>query len=547
MNSNDRYITPTDQGISTSSSDITNADATEELVLADQGGKYLYADYSPLEYNKNIIHMLNEYIKVCANAFSLQDKIAMLYQTLEASKSLQTDLQNKIIAFGNSIFVNLSDFNAKYKTSFQNEAQDSLPGSTLMSEFDEFFRSNIDGIKEGYSHRSQSFDSGLSKRINATKREMLLLFQEWLCRDYYELPDELITNSKISVEAFIDYSETANGKLYQIRKTITTANTAASEKTISYSFLINGSKMDFWNRVNKVSDIGIKDLLIPFGLRTPLTEKLKQTLRIVPGLSREPVEREPGFINADDYYIVSASMDQDKLSVLLASDPSELNKHIFRITYILKQLYDFYEDGGNNNFNITQEMRPRIDCTLKEDQEPVQDVLKIDEVANATDISKLILFGRALLEKLRTSLEPSLAKDAQANLVRLSVDNQDAIAVDEQRGFTISAYNNEIINSILKVVANCFRPAVKKAKEKSSMKDEIIIRYQRPDGSRQEYSAKITSLIEKLQNYKEGQNILNTVGITTSANIGKSASPGVINTNTDQESQSRDKTIEEAT
>lgn len=536
MSSNDKCQSNAERRvINSNSSDTTDTDVKEESIIAEQGGKYLYSDYSPLEYNKNIIHMLNKYTNICASVFGIQNEIERFHQMLDDSKILQDDLINKINSFGDSVSHSLNGFDSRYKNSMQEEKSESSSRPTFLADINEFFISNLSNMKEEYSRRSQSFDSMLLKRINDSKRDMLLLFQDWLSKDYYELPDQLLANSKTIVEAFIDNSNISNGNLYMIRKTTRTTTTEAAgtltkkeksdnnivpgSKIISYSFLINGSRIDFWNKVNRVSGVGVKDLLIPFGLRTPLTEKLKQTLRIVPGLSREPAEKEPGFINADDYYIVSASMDQDKLMVLLASNPSELNKHVFRITYALKELYDLYDDnsgGSNINSHITQEMRPRIDCTLKEDQEPVQDVLQIEEVANATDISKLILFGRALSDKLRVSLDPLLTSNTGAELVRISIDNQDALAIDEERRFIVSSYNSDAIVSFLRIIANCFRPNLIKAKEKSSMRDEIIIRYQRPDGTRQEYSARIRTLIEQLQGYKEGQGILQMLGIITS-------------------------------
>lgn len=152
-------------------------------------------------------------------------------------------------------------------------------------------------------------------------------------------------------------------------------------------------------------------MLIPFGLKTPLTEKIRQSLRGVPGISKEPAEREPGFVNVDGYFIVSVELDdKDKtLSVQLANNPLELEYNMVRITYDVHELYT-EKASAQRHFEGNL---PKINCILKEGE--VEDVLQKKEIAESTDISKIILFGRALMDKMKSLSDPSLWASSKVN------------------------------------------------------------------------------------------------------------------------------------
>jgi hypothetical protein len=269
--------------------------------------------------------------------------------------------------------------------------------------------------------------------------------------------------------------------------------------------------------------------MIPVGLKTPITKKLKKSLDFLPGLDRDvQSQREPKFVNVEDYYVYSATSDgKENLLVVFVDDPSKPDDNLIQIKYRISELS--HDDASNTTtidtfanprtHDLDHNKLPRIDFTSSGEGK-VQDILGIKDIVEATDIPKIMLLGRAILDKIQLILqyEPSqLALYSKLSSIR--VDDKDALVVDATRSSisvgntNIVAYDPSLVTVFLEITAKYYALIVRKLKEKSPMKNELILRFENVDGSREEHSVRIEELNFILKRTDSGKKIARALEI----------------------------------
>jgi hypothetical protein len=232
-------------------------------------------------------------------------------------------------------------------------------------------------------------------------------------------------------------------------------------------------------------------------MKAPISEKLKQTLKL--GLGEKPA-REPDFRKVDDYYIAAAELRAGKaLTLQLASDMALSN--LFRITYDVASLT---ERGS------TVAVRPRVDYYKKEDGGQTSefvDLLAIAEIQGVADVSKIMLLGVAVLSKMRMLGDPATVL-SRGQLQSLEVEEKKIVSAGEPQSLDF-----EGLFQFLRLVASCFTPTLQKLKEKTPVKDEIIIRQELAvGGQRKEHSVRLEHLRSQLASDIHGKKILDVLG-----------------------------------
>jgi hypothetical protein len=296
--------------------------------------------------------------------------------------------------------------------------------------------------------------------------------------------------------------------------------------------------------------------MIPVGLKTPITKKLKKSLDFLPGLDKEiRSHRAPKFVNVEDYYLLSANTDgKENLVVVVVDNPSKPDDNLIQIKYRISELNHDESTVITNvdsssvkpkKYYLEHNKLPRIDFTSSE-QGKVQDILGIQDIAEATDIAQILLLGRAILDKIELILyyEPSqLALYSRISSIR--VDDKDAVVVDPSKSSislgnsNIVAYDPNLVTTFLEITAKYYSSIIRKLKEKSPMKDELILRFENVDGSREEYSLAIEELNYLLKKTDGGKKVARALEIYNgdandeSNNSGSGASSDNTITNSD--------------
>ena len=521
-------------------------------------GRYLYADYSPIEENIDFLSQLKDFSSLSDMIFQAHNDFEQLRSVLANAESLESEILSKIDQLINTLGDTFSNFGSRHneplreRYSIPTEADPFVIASSTL-------RSNIIHSREVFLKQSDSYRRYIYSRIEGSLSSALEPLNELITKSYEKLPHTMISSLQKGLKISIDDSF-GDSKHYNIVliNTLPPNSSNISENTIflSYSLSLRSTEIEFWNQRRKVSDFGLKDIMIPVGLKTPITKKLKKSLDFLPGLDKEiKSQRAPKFVNVEDYYLFSANTDgKENLVVVLVDNPSKPDDNLIQIKYRISELnHDETTVITNVDSNSVKPKKhyleynklPRIDFTSSE-QGKVQDILGIKDIAEATDIAQILLLGRAILNKIELILyyEPSkLALYSRISSIR--VDDKDAVVVDPSKSSislgnsNIVAYDPNLVTIFLEITAKYYSSIIRKLKGKSPMKDELILRFENVDGSREEHSLAIEELNHLLKKTDGGKKVARALEIYNgdandeSNNSGSGASSDSIITNSD--------------
>ena len=495
-------------------------------------GRYLYADYSPLEENIDFLFQLRDFSSLSDMIFQAHNDFEQLRSVLTNAESLESEILSKIDQLTNTIGDTFSNFGSRHneplreRYSIPTEADPFVIASSTL-------RSNIIHSREVFLKQSDSYRRYIYSRIEGSLSSALEPLNELITKSYEKLPHTMTSSLQKGLKISIDDSF-GDSKHYNIVliNTLPPNSSNISENTIflSYSLSVRSTEIEFWNQRRKVSDFGLKDIMIPVGLKTPITKKLKKSLDFLPGLDKEiKGHRAPKFVNVEDYYLFSANTDgKENLVVMLVDNPSKPDANLIQIKYRISELnHDestVIPNVGSNSVKpkkhyLEHNKLPRIDFTSSE-QGKLQDILGIKDIAEATDIAQILLLGRAILDKIELILyyEPSkLALYSRISSIR--VDDKDAVVVDPSKSSislgnsNIVAYDPTLVTIFLEITAKYYSSIIRKLKEKSPMKDELILRFENVDGSREEHSLAIEELNYLLKKTDGGKKVARALEI----------------------------------
>ena len=500
-----------------------------------KGGRYLYADYTPLEQNIDFLSQIKDFSSLSNIIFQAHNDFEHLRSVLANAESLESEIVSKIDQLASALVDIFGNFGIRYneplreRYSIPSEADPFVIASSTL-------RSNIIHSREVFLKQSDSYRRYIYSRIEGSLSGALEPLNELISKGYEKLPYIMTSNLQKGLKISID-DTFGDSKRYNILliNTLPPNSFSLSENSpsLSFSLSVRSTEIEFWNQRRKVSDFGLKDTMIPVGLKTPITKKLKKSLDFLPGLDKEAkIQRAPKFVNVEDYYLYSANTDgKENLLVVLADNPSKPDDNLIQIKYRISELN--HHDGRTaaaaanaagisakpTTHYLEYNKLPKIDFTSS-DQGKVQDILGIKDIAEATDISKILLLGRAILDKIELILhhEPSqLALYSKLSSIR--VNDKDALVVDESKSSIslgnskIVAYDPSLVTIFLEITAKYYSPIIRKLKEKGPMKNELILRFENADGSREEHSLGIEELNFLLKRTDDGKKIAKALEI----------------------------------
>src|SRR5918993_751182 len=453
-----------------------------------KGGRYLYADYTPLEQNIDFLSQLKDFSSLSDIIFQAHNDFEHLRSVLANAESLESEIVSKIDQLSSMVGDIFGNFGIRYneplreRYSIPTEADPFVIASSTL-------RSNIIHSREVFLKQSDSYRRYIYSRIEGSLNSALEPLNELISKGNEKLPYIMTSNLQKGLKLSIDDTLGEN-KHYNILliNTLRPNSSSLSENTttsISYSLSVKSTEIEFWNQRRKVSDFGLKDIMIPVGLKTPLTTKLKKSFDFLPGLDKEmKSQRAPKFVNVQDYYLYSANT-----------------------------------DGTSAKPRTLYNKLPRIDFTSGEEGK-VQDILGIKDIAESTDIPEILLLGRAILDKIELILHHESSQLAlYSKLSSIRVDDKDAVVVDATKSSislgnsNIVAYDPSLITIFLEITAKYYSPIIRKLKEKSPMKNELILRFENADGSREEHSLGIEELNFLLKRTNGGKKIARALEI----------------------------------
>src|SRR5918996_200404 len=311
------------------------------------GGRYLYADYTPLEQNIDFLSQLKDFSSISDIIFQAHNDFEHLRSVLANAESLESEIVSKIDQLGSTLVDIFGNFGIRYneplreRYSIPSEADPFVIASSTL-------RSNIIHSREVFLKQSDSYRRYIYSRIEGSLSSALEPLNELISKGYEKLPYIMTSNLQKGVKISID-DTFGDSKHYNILLINTLPPNSFSlyenSPSLSYSLSVRSTEIEFWNQRRKVSDFGLKDIMIPVGLKTPITRRLKKSLDFLPGLDKEVKknQRAPRFVNVEDYYVYSANTDgKENLLVVLVDNPSKLDDNLIQIKYRISELSHDY-------------------------------------------------------------------------------------------------------------------------------------------------------------------------------------------------------------
>lgn len=537
---------------------------------------FLYADYTPLEDDRNLIEMLKAFVSLTAQVIRRRETDARCVSLLDDSELLRKELASAIrntraTATGaldrfyernSGIFASVAGLQSTSSNAFLTDAKTSLD------------RMLVD-VEANSTQQQEKHKENIRSIINANRMAAIDAMQVWLSDERRNFPRPVLESLSYELAAHIDPA--ANNDSYKVIRTasaaVTTTTTAAtiasskkeggkgageqkdkvSEKAASppssrftYISQFNTAGVEFWNYRKKVIDFGIEELMLPTGMKLPMSEKVKSTFRLS-SRKEEESAKEPHFAKVDDFYVSSVVLRGEKtLEVLLASDVAatvagptggeevEGRGELFTVVFDAARLL---RDSASvaAAHPIIRYMDNKEQAVMAE-----TNLLQIKEIEQATNLRKLAMFGAAILSKLQILQNPNLLA-LKGKLELLTVEEKEAIAVPRRSVLGTTGNAREgggaagrpsatnatiatiattaslvfvefpLLFNLLEALAKSFGPVVERLREKTPVREELILRQELDRGQRKEFAVRVDDLRSQLGETPFGRSVSRAV------------------------------------
>ena len=466
-------------------------------------GRFMYADYSPLEDDRNLVDVIKEYVAIVSRIGRLDVNNRKLSSLANDSDRLRQDIISSIKHIKTNTTYTMEKFHDEHADLLSNELL--TKGASLLMDTKKSLSDLLANTESGFDEQHSKYREKITSRVIENNSTASNLIQSWLSGDHRNLPRTILSHLDITINITLDNKTEKN---YEILRSASSAavadagvepsNTGALQ--FAYSFSIDPAELEFWKFRRSIADLGVRELTLPVGMKAPVSEKIKQKFRFGSRKDAE-VNKEPEFVKADAYFLVSATLRGNKtLAIELARDlPVRKNSDVFRVSYDVASLTDQNPDRAT---------LPRIDYISMQDgsiaTEP--DLLQLAEIKVNTDISKLRLLGAAILSRARILQDPQLLS-SRAKLVELRIQNDDVIIPSALQDGDYSSLFKFLVS-----IAQSYSPFVKKMQEKTPVKGELTLKEELGGGQRKEYSARVEELRTQLMETENGKAVAFALG-----------------------------------
>ncbi len=445
----------------------------------------------------------------------------------------------------------------------------SAGGNTFLTDAKASLAKMLTDVETGSLQQQEKHKENIISIINTNRIAAVNAVQGWLSDENRNFTRPVLANLSVELAAHVDPATSNN--TYRVIRTASTeiATTSAAAVTnkkeekkgggekaaaaaattpptrFSYVFEFEATGVEFWNYRKKVFDLGIKELMLPVGMKLPMSEKVKSTFRL--SSRKEEPAKEPHFTKADDFYISSVALRGEKtLEVRLASDiaataavagrpagggdKGEFFSIVFDVTSLPGSTHTSSSPSANSTLPATT--HPTIHYTDNRErgrggQATMEetDLLQIKEIEQATDLRKLAMFGTEVLARMQILRDPGILA-LKGKLKLLTVDEKEAISMSRRDASDAAMASSgaaatatsalvlidyHLLFDLLEALARSFGPVVEKLKEKTPVKEELILRQELEGGQRKEFAVRLDDLRSQLGETSHGKTIWNIV------------------------------------
>src|ERR687890_1376478 len=210
-----------------------------------KGGRYLYADYTPLEQNIDLLSQIKDFSNLSNIIFQAHNDFEHLRSVLANAESLESEIVSKIDQLASALVDIFGNFGIRYneplreRYSIPSEADPFVIASSTL-------RSNIIHSREVFIKQSDSYRKYIYSRIEGSLSSALEPLNELISKSYEKLPYVMSSQLQKGLQISID-NILGDNKHYNILliNTLPPNSFSLSENTstsVSYSLSIRSTE-----------------------------------------------------------------------------------------------------------------------------------------------------------------------------------------------------------------------------------------------------------------------------------------------------------------
>jgi hypothetical protein len=458
--------------------------------------QFLYADYTPLGDNRNLVEMLKDFVSLTGKLIRLHIDNEKLVSTLKTAESLRQDVVIAVKQLRTNT-VNAMDW-------FHNKHPDALisnlhtSSAALLNDVGKTISSLLDNTESGFDEQHEKYKENIMSRVGHNNRTAVSMLESWLSADYKNFPALMLSSISAEWNLIIESTDLKGYAFYRNASTKqrgrnTTRNKEKNAMNLNYVFRIDTSESEFWHNVKRISEFGLKDLMLPIGMKAPISQKLKKAFSFGSRKDNDVV-MEPEFVKVDDYYLLSCRLDGEKtLFIQLVPDLAKPEDELIEITYDISNFLSLCSQYADSKAP-SGTARPAIKYKSRKNGQSLErtDLLQIKEIAQACDDSRIWFLGTTILDKLRILQNANIVSSV-GKLQLLKANDSDILMFDAEM-----KVNFALLFELLSFMASAFTPLIKNLKERTPVGGELILREEVEKGQRKEYTVRLDDLKSQL-------------------------------------------------
>ncbi len=469
-------------------------------------GRYLYGDYSPINPNLNLLDLISDFISTTENVLQIHQHISTLESLLTEITDFEEIILTKYRDFEEGIKESINNFNIKNSIKFKDLISIKQINENWIDE--EIFTGQM---KESEIYHKKIFNENkllIKSQIMEYSKNSFLLLQLWLLNESspFKLSDKnssifdirlIIDNNKEIYQSSLIYQ--LIGQNYDISKNM---------EKIQCSLHLNPIGK-FGNGKIKLLDIFLTPILIPVGFKRSISNKIKNSFRLV---TNEIVNiDEPEYISITNFFVVNIRKEFDSISLILSNEPTQVNQKIIKIIFDINwNPLPFETSTKDDNY---QGKKPLI--YYKGNGKTQKEVEISHEFNKFIDLKLMIKLKNYLNDVVKAwNTNENILTNGQLHSLEY-INNKHVILEQQNNG---SLYDKDMVMDFLENSAYFFTNIIKTITEKSPVKNELLIRYEEKDKPRKEFVIKTNDLAKQLSNSDEGKEILSIINLEIQSN-----------------------------
>lgn len=481
-------------------------DSTSNNIKNLSHGRYLFGDYSIIYENLNFLNLIRDFVSTAENVIQIHQHISAIETLLTDITNFEEDILLKYDNFKNVIKESIKNFNEENGMKFNDVILIKHINNDWINE--EIFTDQINESGEYHKKYFNENKSLIKSQIMEYRKNSFLLLQLWLFNretSPFRLSEK--TSSIFDISLIIENNKEIYQNIQEYQLIHENDNISKSSDKLQCSIYLNPLEK-FRNGKIKLMDIFTVPIFIPVGFKKSISNKIKNSFRLVTN-NHEDNNREPEYISITNFFIINIHKELNNIILVISNDPSQVNQKIIKIIFDI-EWNPLSADLLDTDKINQDEKKPSVYYKVNGKLQKEMNIF--NEFHKFIDMKLMLSLKQSLTNLIETcTTNENILKCGQ--IAKLEFINQKHIILEQKNNELV--YHADKVIDLLESTACLLAPIVSNIKEKSPIKNELLIRYEQDDKPRKEIVIKIDELVKQLSCSGEGKNIITFMNLST--------------------------------